>query len=139
MALGLFKRLLGAQEAPKKTVEKKAPKNVQKNKNTKIINVASTAAYNSYSDWTSYCAAKAGVIKISEGLSKSNFSVVTLCPGAIETKLRNTLNINNPNIMSIEEGIAPIYDAVNGKFRDSTIYQYRKNEDKFINGAYSDC
>ena len=41
MALGLFKRLLGAQEAPKKTVEKKAPKNVQKNKNTKPKNAPS--------------------------------------------------------------------------------------------------
>lgn len=35
MALGLFKRLLGVEDAPKKTVEKKAPKNVQKNNSSK--------------------------------------------------------------------------------------------------------
>lgn len=35
MALGLFKRLLGVEDAPKKTVEKKAPKNVQKNNSNK--------------------------------------------------------------------------------------------------------
>ncbi|MFA0314574.1 SDR family NAD(P)-dependent oxidoreductase [Vibrio cyclitrophicus] len=111
---------------------------LQKNKNTKIINVASTAAYNSYSDWTSYCAAKAGVIKISEGLSKSKFSVVTLCPGAVDTKIRDALTIENPNIMTIDEGVSPIFDAVNGKFEDSTIFMYRKGEYKFINGGFND-
>lgn len=96
------------------------------NKNTVIVNVASTAAYNSYSDWTSYCASKAGVLKLSGGLYKDNYYVVTLCPGAIDTKLRNGLMINNPNVMTKEEGAGPIISAVKKHFSSGDIVFYRK-------------
>lgn len=106
------------------------------NQSTKIINIASTAAYNSYSDWTSYCAAKSGVIKISEGLCKSGYHVVTMCPGAIDTKIRDGLNIYNPNVMSIADGVKPIVDAVYECFESGTIFLYRKGGSEFISGGY---
>jgi len=96
-------------------------------KHSRIINISSTAAYESYKDWTSYCASKSGVLKLSGGLVKNGFDVVVLCPGAIDTKLRKGLTINNPNVMDLDEGIAPIIDAINGRYSSGDIVFYRKN------------
>lgn len=97
-----------------------------------IINISSTAAFNSYSDWTSYCASKAGVLKLSEGVYKEGFNVITLCPGAINTQLRSKLNISNNNIMTIGEGIKPIIDTVEGRYNTGDIIFYRKNNIEII-------
>lgn len=102
------------------------------NKNTRLINISSTAAYSSYKDWTSYCASKAGVLKLSEGLSLDGYEVITLCPGAIETKIRKGLNIPNKNVMSVDEGVKPIIDAIWGKYESGNIIFYRKNELKIL-------
>lgn len=98
-----------------------------KNKHCRVINIASTAAFNAYKDWTSYCAAKAGVIKLTQGLAKDGYNVIAICPGAIDTKLRGGLMINNPNIMTIEEGVNPIIIAVTTKeYNAGDIIFYRK-------------
>lgn len=95
----------------------------------RIVNISSTAAFNAYKDWTSYCAAKAGVIKLTQGLFKNGYDVIALCPGAIDTKLRAGININNPNVMSIEEGGAPILESITTrKYKSGDIVFYRKNE-----------
>lgn len=101
---------------------------ILQNKNVRIINVASTAAFNSYKDWTSYCASKAGVVTLSKGMVKSGFNIIVLCPGAINTKIRNGLNIVNDKVMSIEEGGLRIIEAIEGKYPSSSIVKYRKNE-----------
>lgn len=100
---------------------------VRANQAVKIINVASTAAFNSYKDWTSYCAAKAGVVTLSRGLHKDGYNVTVLCPGAIETKLRDGLAINNPNVMTVDEGAMPILNAVNND-ENGKLFFYRKRE-----------
>ncbi len=105
---------------------------IMSNPNVKIINVSSTAAYNSYFDWSSYCASKAGVIKISNALAIEGYDVITLCPGAIDTKIRNGLSINNTNVMSIEESLVPMINALKGKYQSGDIIFYRKNELKTI-------
>ena len=92
----------------------------------KIINMSSTAGFNSYKDWTSYCAAKAGVLRLSGGLYKDSFDVITACPGAIQTKIRKNINIENPNVMTLEEGVMPILDIVNGTYKSGDIVFYRK-------------
>lgn len=102
------------------------------NKDTLLINISSTAAYSSYKDWTSYCASKAGVLKLSEGLSLDGYDVITLCPGAIETKMRDGLNIPNSNIMSVDEGVKPIVDSILGVYKSGSIIFYRKNELKIL-------
>lgn len=102
---------------------------IQTNKVVKLINIASTAAFNSYKDWTSYCAAKAGVVTLSKGLHKDGYNIVVLCPGAIETKLRNGLAINNPNVMTIAEGALPIFNAVKND-QNGKLFFYRKHESR---------
>ncbi|HBB9957876.1 TPA: SDR family NAD(P)-dependent oxidoreductase [Vibrio parahaemolyticus] len=97
-----------------------------KNKKTKLINISSTAAFNSYNNWSSYCASKSGVLKISSALYKDGYDVITLCPGAIDTKFRDGLNINNPNIMTIEEGCEPIILAIKDKYDNGDVIFYRK-------------
>lgn len=105
---------------------------LENNQGVKIVNISSTAAYNSYKDWTSYCASKSGVIKISNGLAIEGYDVVTLCPGAIDTKIRIGLNIVNNNVMSISEGVSPIINAILGNYQSGDIVFYRKNELKII-------
>lgn len=105
-------------------VSRKALRN---NEKCLIINISSTAAFNAYSDWTSYCASKAGVLKFSEGLYKDGFNVITLCPGAINTQLRSKLCINNKNVMTIDEGIKPIIDTVEGVYDSGDFLFYRKD------------
>lgn len=105
---------------------------ISKNSNSFLINISSTAAFNSYNDWSSYCASKAGVLKVSSALFKDNYNVVTLCPGAIDTKFRDELNIINPNVMSIEEGAKPIIDAIEGVYDSGDVIFYRKGITKKI-------
>ncbi|MGL6302016.1 SDR family NAD(P)-dependent oxidoreductase [Aeromonas caviae] len=113
---------------------------LRKNKDCLIINIASTAAFNAYKDWTSYCAAKSGVIKLTQGMYKDGYRVIAICPGAINTKLRDGLAINNPNVMTLEEGAAPIISAVGGGYQAGDIIFYRKgaivvNPDFIVDGV----
>lgn len=96
------------------------------NPKVRIINISSTAAYNSYGDWTSYCASKSAVLKLSGGLNKDGYDVITMCPGAINTSLRDGLKINNNSVMSINEGALPIMKAINGEYSSGNIIFYRK-------------
>ncbi|EGR0621382.1 SDR family oxidoreductase [Vibrio parahaemolyticus] len=105
---------------------------LESNPSCKIINVSSTAGFNSYKDWTSYCAAKAGVLRLSGGLYKDSFDVITACPGAIQTKIRKNINIENPNVMTLEEGVMPILDIVKGSYESGDIVFYRKGQLKVI-------
>lgn len=100
---------------------------IKANKSVKLINVASTAAFHSYKDWTSYCAAKAGVVTLSKGLYKDDYHVVVLYPVEMQVKLRDSLAIDNLDIMTIAEGAAPILDAVINEQNGKLVF-YRKNE-----------
>ena len=61
------------------------------------------------------------------GLAKDGYDVLALCPGAIDTKLRDGLSINNPNLMTIEEGISPIINAITTlQYKSGDIVFYRK-------------
>ncbi|MFN1551698.1 SDR family NAD(P)-dependent oxidoreductase [Vibrio natriegens] len=110
---------------------------VRKNKRVRVINISSTAAFNSYLDWTSYCASKAGVLKLSMGMVKDGYDVVTICPGAIDTKLRDEVDIVNPNVMTVSEGIKPIIEAVEGVYESGNVIFYRKGEKRLIENSDS--
>lgn len=99
------------------------------NEKIKLFNIASTAAFNSYKDWTSYCSAKAGVVTLSKGLFLNGYDISVFCPGAIDTKLRAGLAINNPNVMTLEEAATPILKALTGD-ESGKLYFYRKHEYK---------
>ena len=48
-------------------------------------------------------------------------------PLQIGTKIRNGLNIDNPNIMPIEECMKSIVDVVKGVYSSGNIVIYRQN------------
>jgi len=98
------------------------------NKNTLIINIASTAGFNTYPNWSSYCAAKAGVISFSQSIAKDNFAVYCLCPGAIDTKFRDGLNLSNANAMQCEDLSKYVIEVIEGKYTSGDVLFIRKGE-----------
>lgn len=101
---------------------------INSNKSVVLVNVASTAAFNSYKDWSAYCCSKAGVLTLSHCLKNDGVNVYCLCPGAINTKLRDGLNISNQNIMTVSEAVVPFLSVLNGEYSVGDVIFYRKNE-----------
>lgn len=101
---------------------------LHKNKQTIIINISSTAGFNAYANWSSYCAAKAGVITFSKSLANDNFEVYCVCPGAIDTKFRDGLNLSNANAMNCEHLSNYIIDILEGKYTSGDVLFIRKDE-----------
>ncbi len=69
---------------------------------------------------------------LSKGLYKDGYYVNVFCPGAIDTKIRDGLNINNPNVMAVEEGANKILHAIQSG-SNGDVYFYRKDESKLLN------
>lgn len=105
------------------------------NISVKIINISSTAAFNAYKDWSSYCCSKAGVVTFTKCLASDGYNAYCLCPGAIDTKFRKQFNITNPNIMDAQTVGNVLLDVVNGKYKAGDILFFRKNE-FIINPAF---
>lgn len=97
------------------------------NPKCRLILLSSTAAFNAYSDWTSYCISKYAQVNMAWALIEEGFDVVCLCPGAIDTKFRNTLNKPNPNLMTLAEASVPILEASLSSLIEPGVYAYRKN------------
>jgi len=98
------------------------------NNKTIIINISSTAAFNAYPDWSSYCASKAGVVTLSKSFANDGFKVYCLCPGAIDTKFRDKLNLSNDNAMSCEDLSKHVLDILKNKYNPGDILFFRKSE-----------
>lgn len=98
------------------------------NKDAVIINISSTAGFNHYGNWSSYCASKAAVVSFSKCIANDNFSVFCLCPGAIDTKFRDNLNLSNDNAMSCDELSDYVVDVIGGKYQSGDVLFFRKNE-----------
>lgn len=98
------------------------------NKATTIINISSTAGFNAYPDWSSYCSAKAGVITLSKCLAKDDVNIYCLCPGAIATKFRDKFDLPNDNAMDCNVMSDHIIDIIAGKYNAGDVLFFRKNE-----------
>jgi 3-oxoacyl-[acyl-carrier protein] reductase len=98
------------------------------NSSTVIINIASTAGFNAYANWSSYCSAKAGVITFSKCLANDKVECYCVCPGAIDTKFRDGLNLSNANAMTCEHLSSYIVDIINGKYTSGDVLFIRKDE-----------
>jgi len=98
------------------------------NPKTLIINISSTAAYNAYADWSSYCASKAAVVTISKCFANDGFSIYCLCPGAIDTKFRNNFELSNANVMPCSEMSKHVIDILENKYSSGDILFFRKGE-----------
>jgi 3-oxoacyl-[acyl-carrier protein] reductase len=95
---------------------------------TQIINISSTAAFNAYGNWSSYCSAKAGVLTLSKSLANDGYEAYCVCPGAIDTKFRDGLNLSNANAMTCEHLSTYIVDIVDGKYQSGDVLFIRKDE-----------
>lgn len=80
-----------------------------KRKKGKILNVASTGAFQAGPKMSTYCATKAFVLSLGEALSEeltgSNVTLTTLCPGPTETDFFKTAKMTHHKLVSSESFI----------------------------------
>ena len=101
---------------------------LKRNPKTRIVLISSTAAFNSYADWTSYCIGKYAQVNLARALIKDGYKIYCFCPGAIDTKFRAGLQIVNSNVMSLEEACEPILTSLTDDILAPGVYLYRKGE-----------
>ena len=95
-------------------------------KNTRgiIVNVSSGAGKAGFSNLSSYCASKFGMIGFTESVAKeiidNNIKVMAICPGGVDTDMikdmvNDGFNKSNTNFMKPEEVAKKIYDVIVNK------------------------
>jgi 3-oxoacyl-[acyl-carrier protein] reductase len=109
-------------------------------KNTRgiIVNVSSGAGKAGFSNLSSYCASKFGMIGLTESLAKeiidNNIKVMAICPGGVDTDMikdmvNDGFNKSNTNFMKPEEVAKKIYDMIfnqKGYYNGQSIEFYNK-------------
>jgi short-subunit dehydrogenase len=103
---------------------------LEQNRKCIVINISSTAGYESYPDWSSYCISKSGVITFTKCLSNDGYRAFCLCPGAVDTKFRDNFTLNNTNVMGSSLVSEHIIDVIKGKYKPGDILFFRKDEFK---------
>lgn len=80
---------------------------LKKHEKSYILNIASTAAYQTVPNLNTYSASKAFVLSFSRGLSfelkSMGISVTCLCPGSTKTDFMDRAGMKNPKILSTAE------------------------------------
>ena len=105
---------------------------LESNPEALIINISSTAAFNAYKNWSSYCASKAALVTFTKCLASDGYSAYCLCPGAIATKFRKGLNLSSTNEMKIELFVEQILSVINASYKPGDVI-YFTNREKKIN------
>ena len=92
---------------------------LSKNKSAQIINIGSSAATKIHGTWSSYCAAKAGVVMATKCWAEDGINVICISPGRTLTKMRKGLYPDeDPNTLLLPEDFAKIvYYAILGKYK----------------------
>ena len=89
-----------------------------------IVNVSSGAGKSGFSNLSSYCASKFGMIGLTESVAKeiidNNIKVMAICPGGVDTDMikdmaNDGFNKSNTNLMQPEEVAKKIYDMIINK------------------------
>ena len=89
-----------------------------------IVNVSSGAGKSGFSNLSSYCASKFGMIGLTESVAKeiidNNIKVMAICPGGVDTDMikdmvNDGFNKSNTNFMKPEEVAKKIYDTIVNK------------------------
>ena len=89
-----------------------------------IVNVSSGAGKSGFSNLSSYCASKFGMIGLTESVAKeiidNNIKVMAICPGGVDTDMikdmvNDGFNKSNTNFMKPEEVAKKIYDMIVNK------------------------
>lgn len=105
---------------------------LSQNKDLIIINIASTAAYAAYKDWSSYCSSKAGLITFTKSLANDEYNAYSIAPGAVLTKFRNNFDLANDNALEIEVVAKIVVEILEGKHSIGDVIFIRKNERKIL-------
>lgn len=81
-----------------------------------LVALSSLASYRGLPKMLGYCASKAGVSSLFEGLrvelAPRGIAVTTICPGWIRTRLTEGIDVPHPHIMSLEYAAGRILDAM---------------------------
>ncbi len=81
-----------------------------------IINIASTAGYAAYKEWSAYCAAKAGLITLTKSLAAEGVNAFSISPGATDTQFRNRLGLPSNRLQSPEVIARLVLEILDGKY-----------------------
>lgn len=103
---------------------------LHKNNNAIIINISSTAAFNAYPNWSSYCSSKAAMVTFSKSIANDGFEVYVLCPGAVRTKFRDGLGLDNSNEMPPSSVVKQVKKVLDREYNSGDVIFFRKNEIK---------
>ncbi len=88
------------------------------NREARIINIGSSAATKVHGTWSSYCAAKAGVVAATKCWAEDGFDVVCISPGRTDTKMRRGLypDEDKMTLLKPDDFAAIVLYAVEGKY-----------------------
>jgi NAD(P)-dependent dehydrogenase (short-subunit alcohol dehydrogenase family) len=95
------------------------------NKDAIIINIGSSAGTKARGEWSSYCAAKAGVIMATKCWAQEDVKTVCISPGRTATKMRKGLfpDEDQNTLLTSEQFAIIVKKAIDGK------YEYGSNID----------
>jgi len=82
-----------------------------------IINIASTAGYAAYKEWSSYCSSKAGLIAFTKSIAAEGVMAFAISPGATDTQFRKGLGLQTDNLMDPKEIGKVVLDIINKKYK----------------------
>ena len=89
-----------------------------------IVNVSSGAGKSGFSNLSSYCASKFGMIGLTESVAKEiidyNIKIMAICPGGVDTDMikdmvNDGFNKSNTNLMKPQQVAKKIYDIIVNK------------------------
>ena len=109
---------------------------LEKNAKAKIINIGSSAASKVHGTWSSYCAAKAGVVMATMCWADDGYDVVCISPGRTATKMRKGLypDEDQKTLLVPEDFAKVIRKAINGDYeKGSHINVTKQNVGELLN------
>lgn len=95
----------------------------QNNPDVLVINIGSSAGTKVHANWSSYCAAKAGVIMASKCWAAEGIKVKCISPGRTQSKMRKHLfpNESQDTLLKAKDFATIVVKAINGA------YEYGEN------------
>lgn len=109
---------------------------LKRNADAKIINIGSSAATKIHGTWSSYCAAKAGVVMATKCWADDGYDVVCISPGRTATKMRKGLfpDEDQTTLLTTEDFAKVIRKAVKGVYvKGSHVNVTKQNVEELLN------
>ena len=103
----------------------------------RIVNIGSSAANKIHGAWSSYCAAKAGIVMATKCWAADGIDAVCMSPGRTKTKMRAGLfpDEDSSTLLRAQDFAETVYMAICGKYKPGTnIFVTVNNVQKIISG-----